>query len=211
MTKNTALKVIAWTQAAVVTGLSFYIWGNLYNWQMTNLSNYQLFPLFGLLAFSLMWGHYFIAALRNYWQLEKQVVNGYFEITSFGVLLAILLHPSLFIGQLFADGFGLPPASYKSYVAPGMIWIVMLGTLSWFVFMAYELNRFFSNRSWWKYFIYASDIAMLAIFYHGLTLGGHLQNGWFRLVWYFYGITLLMALIYLRFINKSTTVSKNVK
>lgn len=201
------LKYIAWGQAAAVTVLAVLVWGSLYDWQVLPLSNYQLFPLFGLLAFSLMWAHYIVAVLRNYWQLDSKVTKGYFELTSFGVLLALLLHPSLFIGQLYADGFGLPPGSYEAYV-PTMTWVVLLGTVSLGVFLLFELRRFFGDRSWWKYVSYLSDVAMLAIFYHGVTLGSHLQSGWFRGVWFFYGFTLLLALVYLRLFAKPETVKR---
>ena len=146
----------AWAQAVVVTALSVFVWGDLYNWNITPLSNYQLFPLFGLVAFSLMWAHYIVAAVRNYWQLDRQIIKGYFEVTSFGVLLTLLLHPSLLIGQLYADGYGLPPGSYEFY-APTMTGVVLLGTVSLGVFLLFELRRFFGDRSWWKYFSYARN------------------------------------------------------
>jgi hypothetical protein len=37
---------------------------------------------------------------------------------------------------------------------------------------------------------------MLAVMYHGLRLGQTLQQGWFRGVWLFYFVTLVLALIY---------------
>ena len=42
----------------------------------------------------------------------------------------------------------------------------------------------------------ATDIAMLAIFYHGLRLGSLLTQGWMRAIWWFYGLTLIAALAY---------------
>jgi hypothetical protein len=36
---------------------------------------------------------------------------------------------------------------------------------------------------------------MLAIFYHGLRLGQQLQYGWYRYVWWFFGITLIAVLV----------------
>jgi hypothetical protein len=41
---------------------------------------------------------------------------------------------------------------------------------------------------------YLVDLAVLGIFYHGLRLGDQLYGGWFRAVWYFYGVTLAAAL-----------------
>jgi hypothetical protein len=64
------------------------------------------------------------------------------------------------------------------------------------VFLAYELRRWYGGRPWWKYVAAAGDAAMVAIFYHGLRLGGQLQGGWFRGLWWFYGITLIGFLAY---------------
>src|SRR5262249_1332982 len=96
----------------------------------------------------------------------------------------------------FHDGFGLPPGSYEHYVAPGLGWITLLGTASLLVFLAFELHRWFSKKPWWHFIPEAGDFAMLAIFYHGLRLGSSLTHqGWFRMVWWFYGLTLVIILL----------------
>ncbi|MGC1177068.1 MAG: hypothetical protein WA843_03270, partial [Candidatus Saccharimonadales bacterium] len=113
------------------------------------------------------------------------------------VLIFICLHPSLLIYQRFRDGYGLPPHSYESYVAPGLGWVTLLGSISWLIFIAYEFRRKFGQRSWWHYVEKAGDVAMLAIFYHSLRLGSQLQPGsWLRVIWWFYGLTLVAVLIY---------------
>jgi len=94
------------------------------------------------------------------------------------------------------DGVGLPPGSETSYVMPGLGWLIVVGMCSLLVFLAYELHRWFKYRLWWKYVIYAGDAAMVAIFYHGLRLGSQLQAGWFHMVWWFYGISLIAMLLY---------------
>lgn len=76
-----------------------------------------------------------------------------------------------------------------------MIW-VYVGTLSWIAFLLYELRSKFNSRSWWKYVQYASDLAMIGIFFHGLNLGQHLGAGWFQVVWYGYGAILIGSLGY---------------
>jgi len=120
---------------------------------------------------------------------------GYFRYTGYVVLAAIVFHPGILIYQLFHDGYGLPPGSYSHFLAPGIEWLALLGTASLFAFLAFELHRWFGQRSWWKYVITAGDVAMVAIFYHGLRLGSQLQGGWFRAVWWLYGITLVAALV----------------
>jgi hypothetical protein len=69
--------------------------------------------------------------------------------------------------------------------------------VSLLVFLAYECRRKFDHRPWWRFVGYATDIAILAIFYHGLRLGSQLQAGWLLGVWFFYGITLIISLAYI--------------
>lgn len=190
------ISLIAWSLAASVCLLAFIVWGQSYNWKFDALDAYQAFPLLGLLAFSLMWSHYISGALRTYFKLPSISLKNYFESTSLVVLALILMHPGLLILQRFLDGYGLPPGSYASYVAPGLGWVTLLGTASLMAFLLFELRRFFGTRSWWKYVLYLNDIAMVAIFYHGLQLGSQLQIGWYRTVWYIYGIALVAAILY---------------
>jgi hypothetical protein len=135
------------------------------------------------------------SAARQLLSLDRKVLAGYYKITGYAVLVLICLHPGLLIYQRFRDGYGLPPGSYETYVAPGLSWITLLGTASLLVFLAFEFHRKFAGRPWWHFVTEAGDLAMLAIFYHSLRLGHQLQDGWFRYVWWFYGITLTAVLI----------------
>ena len=193
---QTNFSKLAWTLAGSVSLLAFIVWGQSYGWKFNMLNAYQLFPLLGLLAFSLMWSHYISGAIRQYLKFSPQTLKTYFESTALVVLALILLHPGILILQRFIDGFGLPPGSYSSYVAPGLGWLTLLGTASLAAFLLFELRRFYSKRSWWKYVLYLNDIAMVAVFYHGLRLGSQLQISWYRTLWFFYGITLIAAIGY---------------
>jgi hypothetical protein len=200
------IRQFAWTLVAITCGLAVVAWGQTYEWQLSSLTLYQIFPLLGLLAFSIMWTHYLAGAVREKAGLQKEALSSYFRRTSLVVLALICLHPGLLVFQLFRDGAGLPPGSYNSYVGPGMAWLVMLGTVSLLVFLAFEFHRIFGPRSWWQYVADASDLAMIAIFYHGLRLGSQLQQGWFRYVWWFYGLVLVVVLVrkyYLRFASNT--------
>lgn len=186
----------AWLTSLITCVLAITKWGHDHNWQFSPLSPYTIFPVLGLLAFSLMWSHYIASVLRQSLKLDRAVLKRYFETTSIAVLILICLHPSLLIYQRFRDGYGLPPHSYESYVAPGLGWVTLLGSVCFLIFIGYELRRFYGSRSWWKYMQIASDAAMLGILYHALRLGSQLRSGWYRDVWYFYGITLVGAITY---------------
>lgn len=143
-----------------------------------------------------MISHYLAATVRQMSKQPRELLQKYFTVTSVIVLVCILLHPSLLIYQLWASGHGLPPGSYTSYVSSSLLIWVYVGTLSWIAFMLYELRHKLNTKSWWKYVQYASDAAMVGIFFHAFMLGQHLGVSWFRAVWYIYGLILLSSLFY---------------
>ena len=190
-------QLIAWLLVLAVCVIAEAAWGYYYAWHFPPLTAYIIFPLLGLLAFSLMWTHYIAGTIRQLLHLPKSVLSQYFHITSWAVLILICLHPGLLVFQRFRDGFGLPPKSYETYVNPGLGWVTLIGTTGLLVFLAYELHRWYGQRPWWKYMQIATDVAMLAIFYHALRLGTLISAGWPRAVWWFYGLTLIATLIFI--------------
>jgi hypothetical protein len=208
MTKRQWLQIGVWTLSSVAVMIAVIAWGQTYAWHFKGLSIYQLFPLLGLVAFSLMWSHYMASVGRQYLRLDKKVLRSYFEATAGLVLAAILLHPGLLSWQLWRDGMGLPPGSELDYVMPTARYAIFFGFIAVSVFLLYELRRVYDKRPWWKYVQYASDAAMLLIFFHALELGGALQTSWFRTVWYFYGVTLVAALAYIYYHKFHAPVAK---
>lgn len=179
----------------IVSIIAIVAWGTTYGWHFNPLSPYQLFPLLGLMAFSIMWSHYVVGTIRELTGLDQKAFSSYFRLTGYAVLTLICLHPGILIFKRLRDGYGLPPSSYLTYVAPGLRWVVLLGTVSFLIFIAYELKRWFGDRTWWHFIAEAGDFAMLAIMYHGFRLGGALQQGWFRYIWAFYFVTLVVVLL----------------
>lgn len=194
--KNILVLLTAWSLGTLVSLLAILAWGPGYDWRVLPFSSYVLFPVLGLIAFSLMWTHYIMGTVSELAGVKPEVLKPYFRYTGYMVLVLICLHPGLLIAQLFFDGAGLPPLSYERYVAPGLGWITLLGSVSLLVFLAFELHRVFDKKKWWHYVVDASDFAMLAIVYHGLRLGTDLHRvSWYRAVWWFYAVTLTIVLI----------------
>ena len=194
MKREQQLRGFAWGLTVLVALLAFVAWGSFIEWRVR--TSYQLFPLFGLLAFSLMWAHYIASAMRQHVKFEPKVLAGYFESTSLMVLLLILLHPGLFAWQLWRDGLGLPPGSELQYVEPTARWAIVVGFTSLTIFLLYEFRRFYHKKIRWHYVEVITDIAIVMIYFHALRLGSTLMEGWFRWVWYAYGLTLVAALVY---------------
>ena len=202
------LNTLAWLLAAATVAIGFAAWGQHQRWQLNGLSTYEIFPVFGLIAFSLMWCHFVIAGIKSAFGFEQETTSRrFFEATAWVVLAALLLHPGLLIWQLWRDGFGLPPSSYiNNYVAPGLAWAAYLGTVSWLTFMSFELRRWYREKHWWKYVIYANDAAIWGVYIHGLKLGRDVGAPWLLYVWWVYGIVLAFAFVAIyrqRFFNKA--------
>jgi len=189
------LQKTAWGLSTSVALLAIFRWGQLYQWQID--SSYQWFPLFGLLAFSLMWSHYIMRVIRQMSGIDRLALKTYFEVTSFIVLASILIHPGLLAWSLWRDGLGLPLGSYFNYIGPALKLYILMAETALLIFLAYELRRWFSKKKWWPLVAHLSDLAMILILLHSLKLGSHLQHGWFRGVWYFYGASYFVALGYI--------------
>lgn len=186
----------ALTAASVL--LAVIAWRQFNPGPLNELSPYAIFPLFGLTAFSLLWCMYTVNATTKYLEVKDAGLDIYYRVTGYAFLAVVLTHPALLISSLWSDGFGLPPGSYTAYLGDKLAWVALLGSGSLLVFLSYELHRWFRQKTWWKWIMYANDIAVLVIFYHGLRIGGELQSGWFRYIWFFYGVMLVIYLIYLR-------------
>lgn len=199
--KTQRMVVFAWGVSLAVCVLALVAWVQGIGGELEDLNAYRLFPLFGLLAFSLMWTHYVVGAIRRLVNVDKAPLKRYFSVTGWAAVLFILLHPYLLIFQLWRDGEGLPPSSYQNFVGPALVWAVMFGTLSFLIFLSFETKRWFDSKGWWPIVEYANVVAMFAIIAHSLALGSNLQTGWFRFVWMWYGLSLLVSVSYIYYLE----------
>jgi hypothetical protein len=200
--RRRAVQIGAWILAGVVVLVAGLAWAQV-RLGSGKITAYDIFPLFGLLAFSLMWTHYITGSLRRMLGLDAATLRSFFRLTSGAVLVLLLLHPSIFLTQLWADGFGLPPFSYLQVYEGGFERIaLLLGTLSLLAFLLFEFHRVFKDSWWWKYVEYVNLAAMAAIFYHALTLGGELDLLWFKIIWFIYGVMLIVAVVVNKIVKK---------
>ena len=190
-----------WVLGVFVVVTSLAAWANNRQPGEDGLTIYDVFPLFGLIAFGLMWTHFVMGALRRYANVEAPKASPYKTVSMGLVLGLIVLHPGLLWLGLYNDGYGLPPQSH-ALAYQDQVLFVALGTLGLTIFLAFELKRWFVSRKWWKYVEYAQILGMAAIFFHAVELGNELQQDWFMLLWWFYGITLAISIVYSRLIYK---------
>jgi len=153
---------------------------------------YNLFPGFGLTAFSILWLHsmsgVFEPWLRKHFDFDKFVHN-----TSIIIFVCIIIHPLLlFIAIDF---------NFNQLLSSGAAKYIQLGVIGWLLLITYDVgkalkkkNDFFVRN--WNNILLISTIGFLFIFFHSLYLGTDLQSGPLRTVWIFYGSTAILATIY---------------
>lgn len=190
---------IEWTLGGLAIVLPVVAWLGVRT--LNGISVYDIFPPLGLIAFGLMWTHFVMGALRRYSGYDKKGHGLYMPVSMGLVLGLIILHPGLLLLQLYKDGYGLPPLSYLTVYENQEVYLA-LGSLGLTIFLAFELKRWFAHKTWWKYIELLQIVGMAAIFIHALELGREVRTGWFMGVWWVYGITLAVAVIYSRLVYK---------
>ncbi len=188
------LDLTAWSLVVLSISLAVISWGNGFSWNIESLNAYQWFPLFGLVAWMTMWGHYIIGASRIK-NKGLQKPKYYSTITGYIVLASLLLHPGILAYEQKENGQGLPPDSFIDYAGQSLKLAVFIGTLSLFIFLSYEIFSRMKKTDYikkvWPVISVSQSLAMILIFVHGLRLGSNLGSGWFRIVWIIYGLALI--------------------
>lgn len=196
-----SFQTIEWTVGACVSLIMIVAWTIGRDALASSLSIYDIFPLFGLLAFGLMWSHYILGSIRRLLGLDEKKRSIYWSVSTGLVLFLLIAHPLLLNTALINDGLGLPPASYEAAYGSKAI-ILLLGSAALVVFLAFELHRWYREKSWWKYVDGAQVFAMAAIFLHALVLGRELTMLWFAIIWWGLGVSLVASIVYNRLYDK---------
>lgn len=186
--------VLSWTALSIALALVIIAWGQGVSWKLGSISAYQWFPLLGLTAWVTMAEHYYLGTVRIFNKNLKK--PKYFsEITEYLVLGCLILHPGILAIAQSKNGEGAPPASFYNYVSSNMKLAIVFGSISLLIFLSFEVfNRFKTNKTVQKYWLAISlsqILAMALIWIHGLRLGSNLGAGWFRAIWFIFGIALL--------------------
>lgn len=175
-----------------------YVWYRSTSFESFSLV--MLFPLFGIIAFTVMWLHVVGSALEqwigHYVHFEKFV-----HLTSYLVLVSIMLHPLLL---LIGFGFENLPMMLTSIY-------IQLAVAGFLLLITYDLGKIFKTRRFfirhWGKIKLISTIGFFLIFFHSLGLGSNLQGGFLRTLWIFYGASAGVAAVYTYVIKKFLTRS----
>jgi hypothetical protein len=176
--------------AGAVLAVIVPIWVHIRNvaWGESSLIA-ALFPIFGLLAFTLLWLHS-ISGVFEEWLRERFNFDAFVHYTALTILISMLLHPLLLlmildfnIAGIWAGGTG-----------------IRLGIIGLFLLLTYDIGKalkkyhFFSRN--WNAILIVSNIGFILTFFHSLKIGSDLQSGFMRGLWIFYGVTAILAIIY---------------
>ncbi len=163
------------------------VWYQQWQGQFDNLNLLGFFPLLGMLAFSIMWYHFFVATIKR---LKPNLMNfkKYYRMTGNVVLALILLHPGLLLIAEYQGGF-----TTLDYVGPKKHLYYYFALIAWSIFILYEIvDRLREKplvKKHWDLISNLNRLGFILIYFHGLNLGQHLQNGFLRNLWLFYGAT----------------------
>jgi len=168
------------------------------DWAFNSTILINLFPLFGILAFVLLWLHA-ICGVFERWLRKYIDFDRFVSMTASTIFVCIILHPLLLLIQLNFNI--LPLFTFR----PLYIWLAIIG---WLLLLTYDIAKplkkryqFFSRN--WNKILLISNIGFLITFFHSLGLGDDLQSGPLRTVWIFYGITAILAIVWTYGIDRS--------
>jgi predicted heme/steroid binding protein len=185
-----------WLTGLIVAVATFAVW--IPGLADTKLTIYALFPLFGLLAWSLMWTHYINGVLVMRYGLERSRL--YKTVSEVIVFFCLWLHPGLLIYQLWMDN-----STIIEYVGQRNAVFILGAFAAWLAFLSYDILVRFKNRPFWKkHWIWVSltqALAMGIIYLHAIKFGRHIQVSWFKVYWAVLGLVLVPCMVYLLWIE----------
>lgn len=160
----------------------------------------KLFPLVGLLAFSLLWVQLLVGTNRQYlrqvypWMMRFHRWQGGF------VLLFALLHPTLLL-------IGVGTAHYlaRDFVAPNLVVWVWVGYLQLLLLVCTAGSALLLRVPWlrtrWRTVHYANYGVFVLVWSHSWFLGSDVRTTDLRYLWTFFGATVVLSSVF-RFLRR---------
>ena len=151
----------------------------------------NLFPIFGLIAASLLWLHS-ISGVFEPWLRKHINFDRFIHITASIILWCMILHPLLLLISLNFN--------FNELFLGYTLLYLRIGIVAWLLLIIYDITKplkkyqFFAKN--WNNILIISNIGFLLTFIHALYLGSDLQFEPLRAIWIFYGITATLGIIY---------------
>jgi len=166
---------------------AYLVWGKV--------ALFEVFRVFGLVAFSVMWLHIVGGAYKK--KLSRLINwQRFVNVSSMIVLISLILHPGLMLVALISSGEGSP----FDYVGSGSTFLIWSAIIAWIVFVAYDWLKDKKGNDLilrnWNRVKLISTLGFFLVLYHSLGVGSDLQAGALQKLWWFYGISAAVAMIY---------------
>lgn len=195
LSRNRLPKLAVWLLAGLAVFYPLYVWFSNADLTMDKGVWLELFPALGLLAFSTMWLHIVGGAMRE--KLNKYIdFQQFVAVSSLVVLSSIILHPLILTIGLQVNGGG----SVYDYITDGRNYLIWLAVTAWFIFVGYDILKLFKTQAivarHWQVIKFVATLGFFLTLVHSLGIGGDLQSGSLKMVWWFYGLTAGIATIY---------------
>ncbi|MBX4190121.1 hypothetical protein KW791_02400 [Candidatus Parcubacteria bacterium] len=189
---NTIKKILIILGACLAVLYPVWVRVSHLHWTLnTQLIINNLFPIFGLAAFSLLWLHA-ISGVFEPWLRKNFDFDTFVQWTAALIFIFIILHPLLLLTNIH-----FRPQTLFLLAESDDIWLGIIGLV---LLLTYDIGKALKKRGFftkhWNKILIISTIGFLLTFFHSLALGDDLQSGPLRIVWIFYGSTAILATIY---------------
>lgn len=175
--------------AILAVGIPVFYYINNVSWANSSLASH--FPLFGLIAFTLLWLHA-ISGVFEEWLRAQFDFDSFVHWTSWVIFISIILHPLLLLILVGFDIKAILVATSNPWILAGISGLLLL--LTYDIGRALMKYNFFEKH--WNKILIISNIGFIFIFFHSLNIGQTLQGGFMRGLWIFYGVTAIAAITY---------------
>lgn len=160
-------------------------------WALDETLLYNLFPIFGVMAFTILWLHVISGVFER--DLRKLInFDLYVRRTAWIVFVSIIMHPLLALFSFDFDLWGIIDV-YGT-------WPIRLAVTGWLLLITYDIARLLHKKEFfrrhWRKILFISTIGIILAFFHSIWIGSDLQSGPLRFLWIFYGVTAILATIY---------------
>jgi len=187
---RTVTRFLLFTFLILTVGYPIYVRISSLAWTIDKTLIGNLFPIFGLTAFGLLWLHA-ISGVFEPWLRKQFDFDRYVHVTSIIIFICIILHPLLLFIQLGSNFLQI-------FVMGGKyIW---LGAIGWLLLITYDVGKYLNKYDFfvrhWKKILLISTLGFLLAFFHSINIGSDLAVGPLRTLWMFYGVTAIISTIY---------------
>jgi hypothetical protein len=178
----------------LILSIPIYIWGQSFGWDFSVLSLFLLFPILGMLAFSVMWTQTAVGCFSNYFSKYFNL-DIFYAKSGLAVLILFLSHPAIAIIALLNTTGSANPFQLVSD-SQGIF--LILAMISFIIFLSFELTLRWKTNTLAKikpWIENASYIGIILVWVHSLNIGSHTGSGWFHYLWLFYGISAIIMIL----------------